>query len=86
VRQITPYALTQGVGLHRNFCFIPGLEGNVEISTTLKSRPYSAWPVIKAGLVLVAILLFTLTVAALELRMGITPTDDSATDWTLSGE
>ena len=58
----------------------------MEISATLKSRPYGAWPVIKAGLVLVAILLFTLTVAALELRMGITPTDDSATDWTLSGE
>ena len=58
----------------------------MEISTTLKSRPYSAWPVIKAGLVLVAILLFTLTVAAIEFRMGITPTDDSATDWTLSGE
>jgi len=37
-------------------------------------------------LVLVAILLFTLTVAAIEFRMGITPTDDSATDWTLSGE
>jgi hypothetical protein len=58
----------------------------VEISTTLESRPQGAWLVAKAGLVLVAILLFTLTVAAVELRMGITPTDDSATDWTLSGE
>jgi hypothetical protein len=58
----------------------------MQISTTLESRPHGAWPVIKVGLVLVAILLVTLTVAALELRMGITPTDDSATDWTLSGE
>ena len=58
----------------------------MQISRTLESRPHGAWPVIKVGLVLVAILLVTLTVAALELRMGITPTDDSATDWTLSGE
>jgi ABC-type transporter Mla subunit MlaD len=58
----------------------------VEISTTLESRPQGAWLAIKAGLVLVAILLFTLTVAGIEFRMGITPTDDSATDWTLSGE
>ena len=58
----------------------------MEISTTLESRPQGAWLVIKAGLVLVAILLFTLTVAAIEFRMGITPSDDSATAWTLIGE
>jgi hypothetical protein len=58
----------------------------MQITATLESRPHGAWPVIKAGLVLVAMLLVTLTVAALELRMGITPTGDSATDWTLSGE
>ena len=61
----------------------------MQISTTLESHPHrypGAWLIAKAGLALVAILLITLTVAALELRMGITPTDDSATDWVLSGE
>jgi hypothetical protein len=66
------------------------LEGKVETSTTtVGSRPdwyLGAWLIGKAGLALIAILLFTLTVAAIEFRMGITPTDDSATDWTLSGE
>jgi hypothetical protein len=58
----------------------------MQINTTLESRPQGAWPVIKVGLVLVAIVLLTLTVAALEVRLGITPSDDSATAWVLSGE
>jgi hypothetical protein len=58
----------------------------MEISATLASRPQGAWLVAKAGLVLVAILLMTLTVAALEVELGTTPSDDSATAWTLSGE
>jgi len=55
-----------------------GLEGNVEISTStkLESHPQGGWWVAKAGLDLVAIFLFTLTVAAVERRMGITPSDD----------
>jgi hypothetical protein len=35
---------------------------------------------------MVAIVLLTLTVAALEVQLGITPSDDSATAWVLSGE
>ena len=38
------------------------------------------------GLVLVAIVLTSLTVAALEMRSGIMPVDDSAAWWALSGE
>jgi hypothetical protein len=71
-----------------------GLEGNVEISTStstststkLEAHPRGTWWVAKTGLILVAIFLFTLTVAALEWRMGITPSDDSATAWVLGGE
>ena len=65
-----------------------GLDGNVEISTStkLESHPRGAWWVAKTALILVAIFLFTLTVAAVEVRLGITPSDDSATAWVLSGE
>ena len=66
--------------------FISGLERDMQISTTIESRPQGAWRVAKAGLVLVAVALLTLTVAALEVRLGITPSDDSATAWVLSGE
>jgi len=58
----------------------------MQISRTIESRPQGTWPVVKAGLVLVAIVLLALTVAALEVRLGITPSDDSATAWVLSGE
>jgi len=58
----------------------------MQISTTLESRSQGAWQVAKAGLVLVAIVLLALTVAALEVRLGTTPSDDSATAWVLSGE
>jgi hypothetical protein len=61
----------------------------VQIDTTVGSRPDrypGAWLIGKAGLALVAILLMTLTVAALEARSGIMPSDDSATAWMLSGE
>jgi hypothetical protein len=61
----------------------------VQISTTLGSRPDrypGAWLVSKAALALVAILLMSLTVTALEMRLGIAPTDDDAAAWTLSGE
>jgi hypothetical protein len=61
----------------------------VQISTTLGSRSDrhpAAWLIAKVGLALVAILLLTLTVAALEVRLGTTPSDDSATAWMLSGE
>jgi len=65
------------------------LEKDVQIGTTVGSRldryP-GAWLVGKAGLALVAILLMTLTVAALEMRLGIAPTDNDAAAWTLSGE
>jgi hypothetical protein len=44
------------------------------------------WLIPKAALALVAILLITLTVAALEMRLGIAPTDYDAAAWTLSGE
>jgi hypothetical protein len=61
----------------------------MQISTTLEPRRHrhpGAWFVAKAGLVLVAILLLSLTVATLEMRLGIMPTDDSATAWMLSSE
>jgi hypothetical protein len=61
----------------------------VQIGTTVGSRPDrypSAWLIGKAGLALVAILLMTLTVAALEMRLGIAPTDNDAAAWTLGGE
>jgi hypothetical protein len=61
----------------------------MQIGTTLESRPHrypGAWLVAKASLVLAAILLMTLTVAAFEMRWGITPSDDNAAAWTLSGE
>jgi hypothetical protein len=61
----------------------------MQISTTLESRPHrnpGVWLITNACLVLAAVLLLTLTVAALEMRLGITPTDDSAAAWTLSGE
>ena len=66
--------------------FISGLEWDMQISTVLESRPQGAWRVAKAGLVLVAIVLLALTVAALQVRLGITPSDDSATAWVLGGE
>jgi len=61
----------------------------MQISTTLESHPHQypgAWLIAKAGLALVAVLLLTLMVAALEVELGTTPSDDSATAWTLSGE
>ena len=58
----------------------------MQISTTIEPRPQGTWPVVKTGLVLVAIVLLALTVAALEVRLGTTPSDDSATAWVLSGE
>ena len=63
----------------------------MQINSTIGSRPYGhghpgAWLVAKAGLILAAILLLTLIVAALEVRLGVTPSDDSATFWMLSGE
>jgi hypothetical protein len=61
----------------------------VQIDTTVGSRSDrypGAWLIGKAGLALVAILLMTLTVAALETRLGIAPTDNAAAAWTLSGE
>jgi hypothetical protein len=58
----------------------------MQISTTIESRPQGTWLVVKAGLVLVAIVLLALTVAALEVRLGITPSDDTATAWVLGGE
>ena len=66
--------------------FISSLERDMQISRTIESRPQGTWPVVKAGLVLVAIVLLALTVAAIEVRLGITPPDDSATAWVLSGE
>ena len=45
-----------------------------------------AWLVAKASLVLTALLLLTLSVAAVEARLGIAPLDDNATAWVLSGE
>ena len=61
----------------------------MQSSTTVGSRP-DRYPgarlTAQAGLALVAILLMTLTVAALEMRLGITPSDDNAAAWTLSGE
>jgi hypothetical protein len=65
------------------------LGGDMQISRTLEARPHrypGLWFIAKAGLVLAAILLLTLTVAALEMQWGITPSDDDATAWTLSGE
>jgi hypothetical protein len=58
----------------------------MQISTTVESRSQGGWQVAKAGLVLLAIVLLALTVAALEVRLGITPSDDSTTAWVLSGE
>jgi hypothetical protein len=61
----------------------------VQISTTLGSRLHrhpGALLSAKAALAFVAILLMTLTVTALETRLGIAPTDDDAAAWTLSGE
>jgi len=61
----------------------------MQISTTLESHPHrypGTWLIAKSGLALVAVLLLTLTVAALEVELGTTPSDDSATAWTLSGE
>jgi hypothetical protein len=61
----------------------------MQISTTLESHPHrypGAWLITKPGLALVAVLLLTLTVAALEVELGTTPSDDSAAAWTLSGE
>jgi hypothetical protein len=65
------------------------LEGDVQFSTILGSRPDlypGAWLIAKAAFALVAISLMTLTVAALEMRLGIAPTDDDAAAWTLSDE
>jgi hypothetical protein len=61
----------------------------MQISTTRERRRHwrpGAGFVARAGLVLVAIVLLSLTVAALEMRLGIMPTDDSATAWMLSSE
>jgi hypothetical protein len=61
----------------------------MQFDTTVGSRPDrypGACLIGKAGLALVAILLMTLTVAALEMRLGIAPTDSDAAAWTLSGE
>jgi hypothetical protein len=63
------------------------LEGDVQFNTTDEAHPHAgAWLVAQVGLVLAAILLCTLTVAALEMQLGIAPLDDSAAWWTLSGE
>jgi hypothetical protein len=57
----------------------------VEISTILGLRP-RAWLIANATVVLVAMALMTLTVAALEIKSGIAPTNEDAAAWTLSGE
>ena len=57
----------------------------MEISTILGLRP-RAWLIANATVVLVAMALMTLTVAALEIKSGIAPTNEDAAAWTLSGE
>jgi hypothetical protein len=87
VLQVTNYGTKPSVSSTID-CFPLGFEGNMQISTTLEPRQHwhpGGWFVAKAGLALVAILLLSLTVATLEMRLRIMPTDDSATDWILSG-
>jgi hypothetical protein len=64
------------------------LEEDLHFQTTDEAHPRNAgaWRVAQIGLVLVAIVLTSLTVAALEMRSGIMPVDDSAAWWALSGE
>ena len=85
--QVTRYGAEPSVGWRGRFGFFGALEGDVQFNTTDEAHPRAgAWLVAQVGLVLAAILLCTLTVAALEMQLGITPLDDSAAWWTLSGE
>jgi hypothetical protein len=61
----------------------------MSISITAQSHPYrhpGVWLGAKIALALVATLLVSLTAAGLETRYGVTPSDDIAMSWVLSGE
>jgi hypothetical protein len=61
----------------------------MSISITAQSHPHrlpGVWLGAKVALALAVILLVSLTAAGLETRYGVSPSDDSATAWVLSGE
>jgi hypothetical protein len=86
VLQVTRYGAEPGVGWRGRLASL-GLGGGRAIQHHGRSASASgAWLVAQKGLVLATILLCTLIVAALEMQLGITPLDESAAWWTLSGE